>query len=175
MKTIVPEAKPCPFCGHSEIVIEPYSKGKNHGFHLHCSQCIIGYRQLTIHYSLDWLKEKMIEKWNKRQFHPSPVQEVTETEIIKMCVDELLKHTFLMVHSNSYPAEAVPKATILELPALMRSRLREMKGGKKDEYKQIKIGEIFEIEGKKYICGLPKSPNQDVNEHGQIMLTLIDI
>ena len=39
-------------------------------------------------------------------------------EIIEQCKEELLKHCFVMRHTNGYPAEAVPKATILELPAL---------------------------------------------------------
>ena len=45
-------------------------------------------------------------------------------KIIELCKDELLKHLFPMKHSNGYPCEAVPKATILELPALMGNHLK---------------------------------------------------
>jgi len=40
-------------------------------------------------------------------------------EIIEACRDELLKQLHPMLHTNGYPSEAVPKGTILELPALM--------------------------------------------------------
>lgn len=35
------------------------------------------------------------------------------------CRKELLKQLFNMLHTNGYPSEAVPKATILSLPQLM--------------------------------------------------------
>ena len=39
---------------------------------------------------------------------------------VKECQEELLKHLFPMLHKmNSYPSDAVPKATILELDKLM--------------------------------------------------------
>jgi len=40
------------------------------------------------------------------------------------------------------------------------------------EIKQIKIGEIFEVCGKLYAVGMPVSPGQDTNTHGQIVLEL---
>ena len=47
--------------------------------------------------------------------------EVIKEETIGKVKEELLKQTFLMSHNNSYPSEAVPKATILELEALLKS------------------------------------------------------
>lgn len=43
-------------------------------------------------------------------------------EVIKEVQDELLKQLLPMVHTNGYPSHAVPKATILSLPALMRTK-----------------------------------------------------
>jgi len=40
---------------------------------------------------------------------------------------------------------------------------------------KIKIGEIFEVEGKMYVIALPTSILQDVNSHGQIVLELQEI
>ncbi len=42
-----------------------------------------------------------------------------KSHIIEQCRDELLKQCLPMVHVNRYPSEAVPKGTILSLPALM--------------------------------------------------------
>lgn len=41
--------------------------------------------------------------------------------------------------------------------------------------KSIKTGEIFNVEGKRYIVGMPTKPDQETNEHGQIMLALFEI
>ena len=41
--------------------------------------------------------------------------------IIEEVRDELLKHCFPMFHGNRYPSDAVPKGTILELPALLKN------------------------------------------------------
>ena len=41
---------------------------------------------------------------------------------VKSVQEELLKHLFLMRHTNGYPCEAVPKATILELDKLVTLR-----------------------------------------------------
>jgi DnaJ-class molecular chaperone len=47
-------------------------------------------------------------------------QQVSREKVVEECKNELLKHLFAMTHSNSYHCYAVPQATILELPALMR-------------------------------------------------------
>ncbi len=49
-------------------------------------------------------------------------EEGIRSQAITDCKNELLKHLFLMTHENNYPSEAVPKATILELESLMRSK-----------------------------------------------------
>ena len=35
----------------------------------------MGYKQKTIRFSLQWLKDKMIENWNKRTLQSPPLQE----------------------------------------------------------------------------------------------------
>jgi len=41
---------------------------------------------------------------------------------------------------------------------------------------KIKIGEIFEVEGKMYIIALPKTAgNEHINTHGQIIIPIIEI
>ena len=45
-------------------------------------------------------------------------------QTILECRDELLKQLHPMIHINGYPSEAVPKATILELPALLRVKIK---------------------------------------------------
>ncbi len=48
--------------------------------------------------------------------------------------------------------------------------------GRKSELKQIKIGEIFEVEGKKYLISLPKDPSyQKGNVHGHIVSPLYPV
>lgn len=64
------ELKPCPFCG-GEAEIEQNARN---GYKLKCKSCLIGYTQKTIKFSLDWLKGKMIEDWNKRTTPPQPMQ-----------------------------------------------------------------------------------------------------
>lgn len=39
--------------------------------------------------------------------------------IVQECIDALLKQMYPMIHENSYPSDAVPKATILSLHALV--------------------------------------------------------
>ncbi len=53
---------PCPFCG-GEPVIE--QKGQN-GLRIFCKECHIEKTQKVLRYSLEWLRMKMIENWNKR-------------------------------------------------------------------------------------------------------------
>lgn len=48
-------------------------------------------------------------------------------QVINECKDELLKHMFLMKHTNGYPSKAVPHAIILELSALMSLATRKNK------------------------------------------------
>lgn len=41
---------------------------------------------------------------------------------------------------------------------------------------KIKIGEIFEVDGKMYVIALPKTPGgKDVNIHGHIVIELFEI
>lgn len=40
---------------------------------------------------------------------------------------------------------------------------------------KIKVGEIFEVEGKLYFIALPTNNTQEVNTHGQIVLELHEI
>ena len=44
-------------------------------------------------------------------------------KVVELCRDELLKQMHPMMHVNEYPCQAVPQATILALPALMKSHL----------------------------------------------------
>lgn len=58
------ELKPCPFCGGA---VEIKQTGKKQ-LTLSCLTfaCIVMMRQKVLTNSLDWLKEIMIKKWNKR-------------------------------------------------------------------------------------------------------------
>lgn len=56
------EIKKCPFCGG-----KPYFKRyKRDGLTLKCGGCGIGMQQRTIHFDLNWLEDKLIEIYNKR-------------------------------------------------------------------------------------------------------------
>lgn len=48
---------------------------------------------------------------------------------------------------------------------------------KNDKIPEIKIGEIFKVEGKKYVIVRPITDQQlaDSNGHGHLIITLIDI
>lgn len=54
--------KPCPFCG-GEADIE--QKGRNR-LRIFCKVCHIEKTQMVLRYSLEWLRMKLIENWNKR-------------------------------------------------------------------------------------------------------------
>lgn len=45
------------------------------------------------------------------------------------------------------------------------------------ESPEIRIGQIFTVEGRKYVIVQPKSPQQlqDSNDHGHLVITLVDI
>jgi transcription initiation factor TFIIIB Brf1 subunit/transcription initiation factor TFIIB len=55
--------KECPFCG-GEPEIKQDCKN---GYKLRCKNCLVGYRQKVLRQSMEWLKNKMIEKWNNRK------------------------------------------------------------------------------------------------------------
>jgi len=77
MKTLLENVHPCPFCG-AMPTIEQTSRN---GLELKCSNCLMGYRQKTLHHSLDWLKERMIERWNTRlQFQQAETPDFKEIE-----------------------------------------------------------------------------------------------
>lgn len=46
-------------------------------------------------------------------------------ELLNFMKDCLLKHLHVMKHTNNYPSEAVPKATILELPKLYAKEVED--------------------------------------------------
>ncbi len=54
--------KLCPFCG-SEAILNQHARN---GMEIKCSKCLIGLKQRTISYGLEWLETKLIERWNKR-------------------------------------------------------------------------------------------------------------
>jgi len=56
---------PCPFCGCQPDIEQ---KGKN-GLRIFCTGCNIEKTQKVLRYSLEWLRMKLIENWNKRIPH----------------------------------------------------------------------------------------------------------
>lgn len=70
-KDTVTEPLPCPFCG-GEVLIVPYQRN---GLNLKCKSCLIGIKQRVLRNSIEWLREKMIEGWNKRTPPNSDTQE----------------------------------------------------------------------------------------------------
>lgn len=56
------EILPCPFCGN-EAEIEQTGPKK---MRIRCKACLIGIEQKVLRYTLEWLKGKLIESWNKR-------------------------------------------------------------------------------------------------------------
>ena len=57
-----------------------------------------------------------IESWINHMLFEERQKTVIE------CKEQLLKQLFNMRHTNGYPSDAVPKATILSLPELMKVR-----------------------------------------------------
>ncbi len=53
---------PCPFCGGEPEIKQYCSKG----IRIKCKSCLIKKEQKVLRYSIEWLKDKMIEDWNKR-------------------------------------------------------------------------------------------------------------
>jgi len=56
------ELLPCPFCGGEA---ELNQTGRQQ-LTIKCKSCQIKRVQKTLHFSLEWLEEKMVEAWNKR-------------------------------------------------------------------------------------------------------------
>ena len=63
--------KPCPFCGSNNIEIIPYwsshRRKRVEGRAIKCKNCLFEKTQLAMRYSLEWLEERLIEDWNKRE------------------------------------------------------------------------------------------------------------
>ena len=58
----LPVLRSCPFCG-GEAEIKQYA---HNGLQVKCRSCLMGLKQKTLRYSLEWLKQKLIESWNAR-------------------------------------------------------------------------------------------------------------
>jgi hypothetical protein len=59
----------CPFCNGEPILIERgNSFTKKRSAEIECTNCHVKIIVGAIHHSLDWCKEKVIEKWNKREY-----------------------------------------------------------------------------------------------------------
>ena len=56
------ELKTCPLC-HGKVEMEQTSKK---GYTIKCKNCLIELNSKCHHYSIDWLKNTMIERWNTR-------------------------------------------------------------------------------------------------------------
>lgn len=68
--------------------------------------------------------EQWLEARSVSQNSGKPIVLSSRESIVNECRDELLKHLFKVFHTNGYPIEAVPKATVLSLPQLMRCSSR---------------------------------------------------
>jgi hypothetical protein len=73
MSEQISELLPCPFCGSNNIEFRRYGRK---GLQLECGGCAVRMQQTVLRYSLDWLRERMIESWNKRE----PVRAVPISE-----------------------------------------------------------------------------------------------
>jgi len=77
--TTKPELKPCPFCGGPA---ELKQTGRNR-LEVRCRRCVVHKHQITKHYSLDWLEDKMIEGWNTRAPQWQPIETApTDTMVL---------------------------------------------------------------------------------------------
>lgn len=56
------ELKNCPFCG-GEAELKQHCLN---GYSIKCKSCLVGLRQKVLRNSMEWLREKMAEDWNKR-------------------------------------------------------------------------------------------------------------
>ena len=54
--------KACPFCGGAAKIDQT---GKNE-ITIKCPECVIKYVQRVKRFSMEWLRETMIKKWNTR-------------------------------------------------------------------------------------------------------------
>jgi len=53
---------PCPFC-NGEPIIEYWCRN---GIKIKCKSCCVQFRQKVLTKTVDWLKEVMVEDWNRR-------------------------------------------------------------------------------------------------------------
>ena len=139
---------PCPFCG-GEPEIE--QTGKNQ-LKLKCKSCLIGITQKTLRFSLDWLKEKMIESWNERT--QSLPQEVVE-QLYKWvkASDELPEK------NKNIPTRLDKEDEYLIMAFYDGKVFWESNHSKRTTYR-----EVFEIEWLKSVQSLPQEvkPDEDI-------------
>jgi transcription elongation factor Elf1 len=55
--------KPCPFCGNKDIQLVQIG---DNGWRIGCKPCNIWCREKVKRFSLEWLKQRMIDFWNYR-------------------------------------------------------------------------------------------------------------
>lgn len=69
------ELKKCPFCGGGVVVTQFGNDAtKKRGFYVRCRACSTELRQEAVNYTLDWLRPKVLEMWNRRSAPDSVVQ-----------------------------------------------------------------------------------------------------
>jgi len=85
------ELKTCPLC-HGKVEMEQTSKK---GYTIKCKNCLIELNSKCHHYSIDWLKNTMIERWNTR---PEPRCDMCKTDC-EYCL------TYLNTDSNKDATE----------------------------------------------------------------------
>ncbi len=81
------DLKPCPFCGGKPYLHQFGNEHtKSRGFDIGCKPCNYKMRQKVIKYSLDWLRPKVIERWNTR---PTPTDTKGAVEVVELIAEYL--------------------------------------------------------------------------------------
>ncbi len=148
---------PCPFCG-GDAEIKQIS---NNGIQVRCKHCLIGLKQKILRHSLDWLKDKMIQGWNKRT--PNNTKKLNE---MNLPCKELCERPYCFIYGclhNSTLSQInkvlfEEKVDVLrefsdrgDLVSDLRKLIKKYEDKKLDSIKMIEIIKDFNINGAKVI------------------------
>jgi hypothetical protein len=92
----MPELLPCPLCGSEAIELRQFCRN---GFEIRCKSCALKLRQKVLRYTMDWLEQKIVERWNGRA-NANEIAPSASTNISRDAIATAVKYRDM--HSKSY-------------------------------------------------------------------------
>lgn len=153
------ELLPCPFCGGKASI----EQNARNGYKLKCTSCVVGITQKTIHQSMEWLKDRMIEDWNKRVPQSTGQREGELAAFLEWSFDyrldpqqkqDIWRHKDVVNNYNRRPI-IEPGYTTVQLAKLFltgrydatQSTPLQPSGGREEDHDIEVIGEVIQLLG----------------------------